>query len=313
MADKTYKLNTGQEIPALGLGTWQGEPGKVKTAVSFALQNGYKLIDGAYCYANEEEVGEGLREAFNNGVKREDVFVVTKLWCTYQTSDERVKLGLEKSLKALGLDYVDLFLVHWPVAMNSEGNHDRFPTLPDGSRDIIHSHSHTDTWKSMEKLLDTGKVKAIGVCNYSKRYLEQLFASNPKVIPAVNQIENHPSLPQDEIVELCKEKGIHVMAYSPFGSTGGPLFTAEPVVKIAQKHSVSPSTILLSYHQTRGSTVLAKSTSPDRIKANLQTVALDAEDTKLLTDYSADLVAKKELKRYVYPAFNVDFGFPDKS
>lgn len=161
--------------------------------------------------------------------------------------------------------------------MNSEGNHDRFPTLPDGKRDIVHSHSHIDTWKSMEKLLDTGKVKGIGVCNvrpspwfqflglcifcptkltqcpsfriqYSKRYLEQLLASNPKVIPAVNQIENHPSLPQDEIVELCKEKGIHIMAYSPFGSTGGPLFTAEPVVKIAQKHNVSPSTILLSYH-----------------------------------------------------------------
>jgi len=108
MTDKTFKLNTGQDIPALGLGTWQSEAGEVQKAVTHALKSGYKLIDGAYCYGNEDEVGAGLAEAFASGIKREDVFVVSKVWATYNT---RVELGLDKSLKSLGLDYVDLFLV----------------------------------------------------------------------------------------------------------------------------------------------------------------------------------------------------------
>lgn len=169
---------------------------------------------------------------------------------------------------------------------------------------------------------------------YSKRYLEQLLP-NATVIPAVNQIENHPSLPQQEIVDFCNEKGIHVMAYSPLGSTGSPLMAAEPVVKISEKKGVSAGTVLLSYHGmsihsgpprpshpclllthntvNRGSTVLAKSVTPSRIKANLEIVALDDEDMKLLDDYSDNLTKKGELKRYVYPPFGIDFGFPDKS
>ncbi|KAK3943916.1 D-galacturonate reductase [Diplogelasinospora grovesii] len=309
MADKTFKLNTGREIPALGLGTWQSEPGKVKEAVAHALKSGYRLIDCAYCYGNEDEVGQGLKEAFAAGVKREDIFVVTKVWATYNT---RVELGLDKSLKSLGLDYVDLFLVHWPLLMNPEGNDDRFPKLPDGSRDIIRSHNHVDTWKQMEQLLPTGKTLAIGVSNYSKRYLEQLLP-HCKVVPAVNQIENHPQLPQQEIVDLCRQKGIHIMAYSPFGSTGGPLFKAEPVLKVAEKHGVSPSTVLLSWHIPRGSTVLAKSVTPERITANKELVDLDDEDTKLLNDYADKLTSEGKVQRYVYPPFGVDFGFPDKS
>jgi len=309
MADKTFKLNTGAEIPALGLGTWQGEPGKVKSAVSHALKNGYKLIDCAYCYGNEDEVGEGLAEAFASGVKREDVFIMTKVWATYNT---RVELGLEKSLKALGLDYVDLYLVHWPLLLNPEGNDDRFPKLPDGSRDVIHGWDHREAWKQMEALVNSGKVKAIGVCNYSKKYLEELLPV-AKIVPAINQIENHPALPQTEIVDLCREKGIHVVAYSPLGSTGSPLQSAEPVVKLAEKKGVSPVTILLSHHVARGHTVLAKSVNPDRITSNKNIVDLEADDLKLLDDYSAEIVSKKEWKRYVYPPFGVQFGFPDKS
>jgi glycerol 2-dehydrogenase (NADP+) len=149
------------------------------------------------------------------------------------------------------------------------GNDDRFPKLPNGERDIIHSHNHVDTWKQMEKLVATGKTKAIGVSNvclpsflshkplvlttfprlqYSKRYLEELLP-HATIVPAVNQIENHPALPQQEIVDLCNEKGIHIMAYSPLGSTGSPLFTAEPVVAIAEKHGVKPAAVLLSYHR----------------------------------------------------------------
>lgn len=309
MSNKTFKLNTGQEIPALGLGTWQSGPGQVKAAVSCALRAGYKLVDCAYCYGNEDEVGEGLKEAFASGVKREDVFIMTKVWTTYST---RVEEALDKSLKSLGLDYVDLFLVHWPVAMNPNGNHDKFPTLPDGKRDIVWDHDHVATWKLMEKLLDTGKTKAIGVCNYSKRYLEQLLA-HCKVVPAINQIENHPNLPQQEIVDLCKEKGIHIVAYSPLGSTGGPVMEAEPVVKIASARGITPATVLLSYHIARGSTVLAKSVTPERIKANMELVELSKDEMASLTAYSQDLADKKQLLRYVYPPFGIDFGFPDKS
>jgi len=309
MAETRFKLNTGAEIPALGFGTWQSPPGEVKKAVAFALSVGYKHVDGAYCYANEDEVGEGLKEAFDSGVKREDIFVTTKLWCTYHS---RVEEALDKSLKSLGLDYVDLFLVHWPVACNPNGNHDRFPTLPDGSRDVVRSWSHIQTWQAMEKLVDTGKVKAIGVANYSLRYLEQLLP-HVKIVPAVNQIENHPSLPQKEIVDFCKTKGIHVTAFSPLGSTGSPLASAAPIVEIAKKHNVTPVSVLLSYHVTQGRSVLAKSVTPERIVANRTLVQLDESDLKLIEAYSDELKKSGNLKRYVYPPFGVDFGFPDKS
>lgn len=308
MADTKFPLNTGAAIPALGLGTWQSDPGEVTKAVSYALSIGYKHIDAAYCYGNEDEVGAGLKEAFANGVKREDIFVTTKLWCTYQS---RVEQNLDMSLKSLGLDYVDLYLMHWPVAMNPNGNHEKFPKLPDGSRDLVKDWSHIQTWKLMEKLLATGKVKAIGVANYSLRYLEQLLP-HATIVPAVNQIENHPSLPQQEIVDFCKAKGIHITAYSPLGSSGSPLLKEKPIVEVAEKRGVTPASVLLSYHIARGSSVLAKSVTPARIKANMDLIKLDASDMKILDDYSNELTKSGKLVRYVYPAFGVDFGFPDK-
>ncbi|KAI1391836.1 Aldo/keto reductase [Hypoxylon trugodes] len=310
MAPTSFKLNTGQEIPAVGFGTWQAAPGTTTTAVTNAIKFGYKLIDAAYCYGNEDEVGAGLKAAFDAGyAKREDIFVMTKLWNTYSS---RAELGLEKSLKALGLEYIDLFLVHWPVGMNPNGNDDRFPKLPDGSRDIVWEHDHVATWKSLEKLLETGKVRGIGVCNYSKPYLEQLLAKSD-VVPAINQIENSPALPQQEVVDLCKEKGIHIVAYSPLGSTGGPLLKADAVTKVAERKGVSPGTVLLSYHVARGSTVLAKSTTESRIKANLEIIDLDAEDLKILQEYSDALVKEGKTQRYVYPPFGINFGFPDRN
>ncbi|KAI1322184.1 Aldo/keto reductase-like protein [Xylariaceae sp. FL0255] len=305
----SFKLNSGAEMPAVGFGTWQSPPGVVAEAVTTALKYGYKLIDTAYCYGNEDEVGQGIKAAIDAGyVKRSEIFVVTKLWNTYSS---RASLGLEKSLKALGLDYVDLYLVHWAVGMNPNGNDDRFPKLPDGSRDIVWDHDHVATWKDMEKLLEGGKVKAIGVCNYSVPYLENLL-KQAKVVPAVNQIENHPALPQDDVVDFCKSKGIHVMAYSPLGSTGGPLMKVEEVVKIAEKKGVNPGTVLLSYHVARGSTVLPKSVTESRIKSNLEIVELDADDMKLLNDYSAKVTKDSKLERFVYPPFGIYFGFPDK-
>ena len=233
----------------------------MKKAVSYALQNGYKHVDCAYCYGNEDEVGEGLKEAFDAGTKREDIFITTKLWCTFHS---RVEENLDLSLKSLGIDYVDLYLMHWPCPMNPKGtsadrslpapaycaigNDPKLPKLPDGSRDLDKTWSHVQTWLEMEKLLKTGKVRAIGVANYSVRYLEELL---PKatIIPAVNQIENHPSLPQQEIVDFCKEKGIHITAYSPLGSAGSPMLKSEAVVEVANERAISPAAVLLSYHR----------------------------------------------------------------
>ncbi|BDD58158.1 H/ACA snoRNP pseudouridylase subunit [Monascus purpureus] len=310
VADVKFKLNTGAEIPAVGLGTWQSAPGEVEKAVSHAIAVGYRHIDTAFCYQNEHEVGQGIKEALASGkVKREDLFVTTKLWCSYHT---RVEEALDASLKNLGLDYIDLYLMHWPVAFNPNGNHPLFPKLPDGSRDIDHSHSHVTTWKNMEKLLGTGKVKAIGVSNYSKLYLEQLLP-HATVVPAVNQIENHPALPQQEIVDFCKEKGIHITAYSPLGSTGSPLFTAEPIVEVAKKRGVGSATVLLSWHIARGSSVLPKSVTPSRIEENRNLIKLDESDMATIAKYTDDLAAKKAFQRFVYPPFGINFGFPDKS
>ncbi|KAL1648080.1 hypothetical protein SLS58_002407 [Diplodia intermedia] len=282
-------LNTGATIPALGLGTWQSEPGQVKAAVLHALKSGYRHIDCAYMYGNEGEVGEAFKEAFDAGiVKREDIFVTTKLWCTFHS---RVEENLDESLRRLGLDYVDLYLMHWPVPMNPKGNHPTIPKLPDGSRDLDKSWSFIQTWKQLEELPAKGKAKAIGVANFSVPFLEALL-KEAKITPAANQIENHPYLPQQEIVDFCKSKGIHITAYSPFGSTGSPMFKEEGVQELAKKYNVGPGNILLSYHDE-----------------NKNIVKLSSEDLEALEK----IHKVKGVTRFIYPAFGVNLRFPDKS
>ncbi|RYN21351.1 D-galacturonate reductase [Alternaria tenuissima] len=276
-------LNTGATIPALGLGTWQSAPGEVKKAVVHAIESGYRHIDCAFCYQNEDEVGEALQDVISRGiVKREDLFITSKLWCTFHT---RAEEGLQKS------------------------NHPLFPKHEDGSRDIDTSITHQDTWKNLENLIKShpDKVKAIGVSNYSVKYMEKLLAK-ATIVPAVNQIENHPLCPQQEVVDFCKEKGIHITAYSPLGSTGSPLFKDEVVNEVAKKHSVTPAVILLSYHLARNSSVLAKSVTPSRIDENKKLISLDGEDMEKLEKIHKE----KGIPRCVYPPFGVNAGFPDK-
>ncbi|EMC94925.1 hypothetical protein BAUCODRAFT_518265 [Baudoinia panamericana UAMH 10762] len=305
MAAETFTLNSGSRIPAVGLGTWQSDPGQVAAAVEHALKVGYRHIDAAFVYGNENEVGEGLKKAFDAGVcKREDVFVTSKLWCTYHRKAEEC---LDEGLRRLQLDYVDLYLMHWPVPMNPNGNHPLFPKLEDGSRDLDKEWSHIQTWKELEKLLKTGKTKAIGVSNYSVPFLKELLP-HCEVVPAANQIENHPYLPQQEIADFCKGKGIRIEAYSPLGSTGSPLFQEEGVQEVAKKHNVGPGTVLISYQVNKGHVVLPKSVTSSRIEENLKTVKLDASDMEALEN----IHKKKGITRFVYPAFGVKLGFPDK-
>ncbi|KAF2405015.1 aldehyde reductase 1 [Trichodelitschia bisporula] len=320
--DTPLVLNTGATIPAIGLGTWQSGPGEVREAVAHAIASGYRHIDTAWMYRNEAEVGEGMREGIKRaGISRADVFLTTKLWCTYHN---RVEEALDDSLGKLGEEYVDLYLMHWPVPMNPNGNHPAFPKRPDGSRDIDESTTWIETYKSMVKLLATGKAKAIGVSNCSVKYLQDLAAEVGHV-PAVNQVELHPFLPQHDLIEYCAAKGIHVSAYSPLGSTGTRFMNDETVQEIAKKHGASAANVLISYHVARNCSALPKSVTPSRIEENAKVLDLDDEDMETLTN----LAKNKGTIRLVYPPFGVrhpslpndepkltvwqiKLGFPDK-
>jgi len=298
--NELLKLNTGASFPAVGLGTWQSKPHEVAAAVEVALKAGYRHIDGAWIYGNESEVGEGIRKS---GVPREQIFVTTKLWATYHRNP---LANLELSLQALGLDYVDLYLMHWPIPMNPKGDDPKFPKRPDGSRDLDDSWTYIQTWHEMQKLLATGKVKAIGLSNSSIPFIEALLADpHTTVVPAANQVESHPYLPQHELVDYCKSKGIVFTAYSPLGSTNSPLLQDEDVKKIAHKHGAEVGQVLISWQVHRGVAVLPKSVTPHRIQSNFIKVNLDAEDAAVL-----DNLHKKTTQRIIKPAWGVDLKFP---
>ncbi|CAE6471562.1 unnamed protein product [Rhizoctonia solani] len=254
-------LNTGDEMPTIGLGTWKSAPEEVEQAVAFALKEaGYRHIDTAYAYRNEKGVGQGIKAS---GVPRNEIFLTTKLPNTHHGA---VQAALDESLSNLGTDYLDLWLMHWPAPMK-DGNIGK----ADKSLDWL------DAWKQMEKIYETqrDKVKAIGISNFSVEFLERLL-KEAKVTPAVNQIELHP---QTEVIELCREKGIALTAYSPLGSANSPLLTDPTVTKIAEAHGVHPARILVSiWANTNGVAVLPKSVKPARIAENNKVVELAPEE-----------------------------------
>jgi len=267
VVNKVVKLNTGAEMPVLGLGTWQSSPGQVKDAVKVALEAGYTHIDTATAYENEKEVGEGIKLS---GVPREKIFLTTKL----NPPDMRdPKAALEYSLKQLDTPYLDLWLLHWPAPLTKEWK-------PDRGVDWL------DTYKEVEKLHkeNPDKIKAIGVSNWSESYLKKLL-EHATVIPAVNKIELHPSCPQIDLVKFTLSKGIAVTAYSPLGSTGSPLADNDVVKKLAEKKGATPYSVLLSLWANRDQvSVLAKSVTPDRIRANLTLVDLSNEEIEELLE-----------------------------
>ncbi|KAM0261350.1 hypothetical protein ACHAPA_009823 [Fusarium lateritium] len=296
----SFKLNTGAEIPAVGLGTWKSEPGEVSKAVAFALKDGYRHIDAALIYCNENEVGQGIKDS---GVPRENIFITSKLWNTHQ---DNASEGLQKTLDALGTDYLDLYLIHWPVRLVANETSELLPVNPDGTRSVDRSWKQSETWRQMEELYSSGKVKAIGVANWSIPYLEDL-SKTWKVVPAVNQVELHPFLPQHELREYCKKNGILLEAYSPLGSTGAPIMSDPEVKQVADKYNVSAATVLISYHICKGVIAIPKSVSEKRITSNRQVVELSEDDLKLLDG----LAAKGKAQRINTPAWGFDLGFAD--
>jgi alcohol dehydrogenase (NADP+) len=216
-----FTLNTGARIPAVGLGTWQADGASCQAAVATALEVGYRHLDCAHLYGNENDVGQALSEALNGGVpglKREDIFVTSKLWCTTNTP-KRIGRAVEISLKNLGLQYLDLYLMHWPV----------FSPLGDATDPPSHRSDELlkppprrmeATWRAMEELVSKGLVRAIGLSNFNITQMEEIL-SYAKIVPAVNQVELHPFWRQDKLVQYCHSKGIHLSAHTPLGIPGG--------------------------------------------------------------------------------------------
>lgn len=268
----TILLSSGKHMPIHGLGTWGSPPGQVAQAVKDAIAAGYRQIDGAHVYQNEHEVGEGVNAKIADGtIKREDIFIVSKLWNT-DHAVSRVRPGIENTLKNLNLAYLDLYLIHWPMAYK-EGDV-LFPK--DDKEAIIFSDADfVETWKEMEKLVDAGLTKSIGVSNFNKRQLERVLA-NARIPPAVNQVECHPYLPQKKLSAFCKEHNIAITAYSPLGSptrpwakAGDPVLLDEPkLAAIAAKHNKDIAQILIRYQIERNHVVIPKSVTKSRIISN---------------------------------------------
>ncbi|MBT3154199.1 aldo/keto reductase [Streptomyces sp. CHD11] len=250
-------------MPQLGFGVWQVPDAEAETAVATALEAGYRSIDTAAVYGNEEGTGRAIADS---GVPREDLFVTTKLWNSDQGYDSTLR-GFDTSLSKLGLDYVDLYLIHWPAPAHGR---------------------YVDTYKAFEKLLADGRVRAIGVSNFLPDHLEHLMAET-SVVPAVNQIELHPHLQQHTAREYHAERGIATEAWSPLGSGKG-ILEIPAIVAIARKHGRTAAQVVLRWHLQLGNIVIPKSVTPSRIEENIDVFGftLDAEDLAAISALNED-------------------------
>ncbi|KAL0574908.1 hypothetical protein V5O48_007052 [Marasmius crinis-equi] len=318
---KTLNLSTGASLRQIGLGTWLSKPKEVENAVEIAVRNGYRHLDLAAIYENQDEVGAALKKVIPSVVKREELFLTSKLWNSSH-QPQNVEKELDTTLAQLGVDYLDLYLIHWPVSFAPGKGY--YPPDPkkEGFVELDTVTSLVDTWKAMIAL-PKSKVRAIGVSNFSIEHIEAIIKATG-VVPAVNQIEAHPLLPQDDLVAYAKEKGIHITAYSPLGNNctlesivirlslkeltrytpltvkDRPKLTDNAkVIEVAKKLNATPAQVLVAWGAYRGYSVIPKSVQEERIKSNFQQVELSKEDYEAITAIGKDN----------HTRFNIPYGY----
>ncbi len=288
---KHYNITESDTLPAIGLGTWKSYKGDVGRAVSTAIELGYRHIDCAPIYTNEREIGESFNASLGSGqVKREDLWITSKLWNNAH-APKHVRPALERTLKDLQLDYLDLYLIHWPVHFQANV---MFPKKPEefvapGAIPVM------ETWQAMEKLLKKGLIRQIGVCNFNVKRLTDL-KQQAAIQPVMNQIELHPYLQQTTMVDYCRKNDVLLTAYSPLGSGDRPdsmkkenepsLLSHPLITEIAAKHECSAGQVLLSWGLSRDTVVIPKSVNPGRMSENLRAteLVLSADELQSIAD-----------------------------
>ena len=290
---KQLTFRNGDKLDILGLGTWKSKPGEVGTAIRSAIKIGYRHFDCAFIYMNEKEIGQAFADAFAEGdVKREEVWITSKLWNNFHKQEDVIP-ALKKTLSDLQLDYLDLYLVHWPHVFKKE-----FINATKAEETLPTSEvPHIKTWRGMEDCVEQGLARHIGVCNFNKHKLKAL-SEQATIIPEMNQVELHPMLHQSDLLEFCKVNGTHVTAYSPLGSpdrSAGmkaddePNLFQHPVIQeLARKHGCSEAQIMIAWAMERGTAVIPKSVNPERQKQNFESTKIQLSDDDMNLMASAD-------------------------
>ena len=279
----TTKLHSGDEMPLVGLGLWKIDRADAAGSVREALRSGYRHLDSACDYGNEAEVGEGIRQAIQEGTcRRDELWVTSKLWNTYHAK-EHVRPAVERSLRDLGLDALDLYMIHFPIAMEYVPFEQQYPpgwisdqAHPERGMKLAKVPRH-EVWEAMEELVQAGLVRNIGICNYNTALLRDLL-SYAKIRPAVLQVELHPYLTQEKLLRFCHEEGIAVTGFSPLGAPSYvPLGAAtldesvmdQQVVRdVAQRHGKTPAQVVLRWGVQRGTAIVPKTSKPERMVEN---------------------------------------------
>jgi len=306
-------------MPLFGLGTYKStETDDIYTATKIALESGYRLIDTAYFYENEAEIGRALKDKIESGdLKREEVFIVTKLWCIHH-DPKHVEAACRRSLKNLGLDYIDLYLMHTPIGYEHREPEELLPKDPEGKL-AFSDVDYLDTYKAMEKLVDLGLAKSIGVSNFNSEQITRVLG-NCRIKPVTNQVECSPSLNQKKLIEFCKARDIVITAYSPLSrpyryeadkSMPKPALLDPRVEEMGKKYNKTPAQVVLRYLVHLGTIPIPKSSNEGRIKQNIDIFdfELSSGDIEIMNSFNSGerTVPFSLCTQHKYFMFNIDF------